>query len=69
MSFKHAVSVTVKTKSGQTQMKDHDFVHLLNRFHCDTSVNDFVIEWNQHCLKKYGYVLEIIEVGYEWSNE
>jgi hypothetical protein len=28
-----------------------------------------VIAWNQHCLNKYGYVLEIIDIDYEWSHE
>jgi len=28
-----------------------------------------VIAWNQLCLDKYGYVLEIIDIDYEWSHE
>lgn len=69
MSFKHAKVVTVKTSNGQADMRDHDLIHLLNRHHCDINNKDFVIAWNQYCLHKYGYVLEIVDVGYEWSIE
>ncbi|MBT8563626.1 hypothetical protein G6710_04065 [Polynucleobacter paneuropaeus] len=69
MSFKHAKAVTVKTTNGQVEMKDHGLIHLLNRYHCETNAKDFVIAWNQHCLNKYGYVLEIIDIDYEWSHE
>ena len=69
MSFKHAKAVTVKTTNGQMEMKDHSLIHLLNRYHCETNAKDFVIAWNQHCLNKYGYVLEIIDIDYEWSHE
>jgi hypothetical protein len=51
------------------EIKDHGLIHLLNRYHCDINTKDFVIAWNQHCLNKYGYVLEIIDVDYEWSHE
>lgn len=69
MSFKHAKAVTVKTTNGQVEMKDYGLIHLLNRFHCDIHAKDFVIAWNEHCLQRYGYALEIVEIGYEWSHE
>lgn len=69
MSFKHAKAVIVKAINGQVEIKDHGLIHLLNRYHCDINTKDFVIAWNQHCLNKYGYVLEIIDVDYEWSHE
>jgi hypothetical protein len=69
MSYKNAKTVTVKTNNGHAEMKDHGLIHLLNRYHCDINTNDFMIAWNQYCLNKYGYVLEIVDVGYEWSYE
>jgi len=65
MSFKHAKAVTVKTTNGQVEMKDHGLIHLLNCYHCEINTKDFVIAWNQHCLNKYGYVLEIIDIAVE----
>ena len=69
MSLKHAKSVTVRTHNGVIELKDHGLLNLINRYHCDTNSKEFVIAWNQHSLHAYGYVLEIIEVDYDWSSE
>jgi hypothetical protein len=26
-------------------------------------------DWNTYCLHHFGYVLEIVDVGYQWSYE
>ena len=69
MSGKHAIYVVVKSKNGQIENKDHGLLNLINRHRCDTTLAAFHKDWNIHCLHHFGYVLEIIDVGYEWSYE
>ena len=69
MSEKHAIYVVVKSKGGQIKSKDHGLLNLINRHHCDTTLASFQRDWNTYCLHHFGYVLEIIDVVYEWSYE
>ena len=69
MSGKHAIYVVVKSKDGQIESKDHGLLNLINLYHCDTTLVAFHRDWNTHCLHHFGYVLEIVDVGYEWSYE
>ena len=69
MSGKHAIYVVVKTKDVQIESKDHGLLNLINRHHCNTTLAVFHKDWNAYCLHHFGYVLEIVDVGYEWSYE
>ena len=69
MSGKHVIYVVVKSKDGQIESKDHGLLNLINRYHCDTTLVAFHRDWNTYCLHHLGHVLEIIDVGYEWSYE
>ena len=69
MSGKHAIYVVVKSKDGQIESKDHGLLNLINRHRYDTTLIAFHKDWNTYCLHHFGYVLEIIDVGYEWSYE
>jgi hypothetical protein len=69
MSGKHAIYVVVKSKDGQIESKDHGLLNLINRHHCDTTLAEFHKDWNTYCLHHFGYALEIVDVGYQWSYE
>ncbi|WP_353203024.1 hypothetical protein [Polynucleobacter sp.] len=69
MSGKHAIYVIVKSKDGQIESKDPGLLNLINRHHCDTTLTVFHKDWNAFCLHHFGYVLEIVDVGYQWSYE
>lgn len=69
MSEKNALYVVVKSKDGQIESKDPSLLNLINRHHCDTTLAAFHRDWNTHCQHHFGYVLEIIDVDYEWSYE
>lgn len=69
MSGKHAMYVVLKTKDGQIKSKDHGLLNLISRHHCDTTLAVFHKDWNAYCLHHFGYILEIVDVGYQWSYE
>ena len=69
MSGKHAIYVVVKSKDGQIESKDHGLLNLINCHHCDTTLAEFHKDWNAYCLHHFGYALEIVDVGYQWSYE
>jgi hypothetical protein len=69
MSGKHAIYVIVKSKDGQIENIDHGLLNLINRHHCDITSAEFHKDWNAYCLHHFGYVLEIVDVGYQWSYE
>jgi|GEM_PF-1455417 len=69
MSGKHAIYVIVKSKDGQIESKDHGLLNLINRHRCDTTLAVFHKDWNTYCLHHFGYVLEIVDLGYQWSYE
>lgn len=69
MSEKNAIYVVLKSKDGQIESKDHGLLNLINRHYCDTSSSEFHKDWNAYCLHHFGYLFEIIDVGYEWSYE
>jgi hypothetical protein len=69
MIGKHALYVVVKSKDGQINSKDSGLLNLINRHQYDTTLPAFLGDWDTYCLYHFGYVLEIIDVVYEWPYE
>jgi hypothetical protein len=69
MIGKHALYVVVKSKDGQINSKDSGLLNLINRHQYDTTLPAFLGDWDTYCLYHFSYVLEIIDVVYEWPYE